>query len=365
MKMSYRTGLLFIPVVALLLSSCNKENTTHPVEKKLVEAVYASGKVIPSNDYKIYALTDGTILQRNVTEGDSVTAGQILFSIDNTTQQAQTATARMAFQMAADNYGDNSPVLQDLKYQVTSLQLKLADDSVNYIRQRNLYDAKSTSKFDFDRAKLRYETSVNDLKSAKDRLTKTRNQVKLDYENAKNQLNINNTQTGYYDVKSSINGLVYELYKKPGEAVRRFDPLAAIGNKGSFYIQLWVDELDINKVQVGQQVAITMDLHKGKTFKAKVTKIYPVLNEQNQSIRIDAEFTEAPPRLIANALVEANIVIAEKDKVLTLPKKYVMGDSVKVKGQDKYVHIKKGLEDSADVEVLDGLTPASEVVIPN
>jgi len=363
MKINYSQSLLFVSVLALL--SCNSEKTTRPVEKKLVEAVYASGKVIPANDYKIYSLADGTILQRPVTEGDSVTVGQLLFSIDNTTQQAQTATARTTFQIAEDNYGDNSPVLQDLKHQLTSLQIKLTDDSVNFVRQRNLFDQKSTSKFDFDRAKVRYETAQNDVKSAKDRYNKTRNQLKLDYENAKNMLNINSTQSGYYDVKSSINGLVYELYKKPGEAVRRFEPLAAVGNKGSFYIQLWVDELDINKIKVGQQVAITMDLHKGKTFKARVTKIYPVLNEQNQSIRIDAEFTEAPPTLIANALVEANIVIAEKDKVLTLPKKYVMGDSVKVKGQDKYIHIKKGLENSEDVEVLEGLTPESEVVIPN
>lgn len=363
MSIHYRIALTIIPFLVLL--SCNSEKTTHPVEKKLVEAVYASGKVIPSNDYKIYSLADGTILQRPVTEGDSVTVGQLLFTIDNTTQQAQTATARATFAYAEDNYGDGSPILQDLKYQLTSLKIKLSDDSVNFIRQRNLYDSKSTSKFDFDKAKLRYETAQNDVKSARDRYNKTRNQLKLDYENAKNQLNISTTQSGYYDVKSSINGLVYELYKKPGEAVRRFDPLAAIGNKGSFYIQLWVDELDINKIKTGQQVAITMDLHKGKTFKAIVKKIYPVLNEQNQSIRVDAEFIEAPPTLIANALVEANIVITEKDKVLTLPKKYVIGDSVKVKGQDKYVHIKKGLENNEDVEVLEGLTLSSEVVIPN
>jgi HlyD family secretion protein len=364
MKISYSQRLLLLPVLALLLS-CNAEKTTRPVEKKLVEAVYASGKVIPANDYKIYSLVDGTIVQRPVTEGDSVTTGQLLFTLDNTTQQAQTATARANFLIAEDNYGNNSPILQDLKSQIASLQIKLADDSINYIRQRNLLDANSTSKFDYDRAKLRYETARNDVKSATDRYNKTRNQLKLDYENAKNQLSINSTQSGYYDVKSSINGLVYELYKKPGEAIRRFEPLAAVGNKGSFYIQLWVDELDINKIKIGQQVAITMDLYKGKTFTAKVTKIYPVLNEQNQSIRIDAEFVEPPPQLIANALVEANIVIAEKDKVLTLPKKYVMGDSVKVKGQDKYVHIKKGLENNEDVEVLEGLTPASEIVIPN
>ncbi len=347
-----------------MLSACKREKTTHPVEKKLVEAVYASGKIVPMNDYKIYALADGTILQRHISEGDSVSAGQLLFTIDNATQQAQSATARNIFELAEENYGENSPVLQELKLQLTNLQIKLADDSINYIRQKNLWDQKSTSKVEFDRAKVRYETSQNDVKSAKGRYTKTRNQLKLDYENAKNQLSINNTQTGYYDVKSSTEGRIYELYKKPGEAIRRFEPLAAVGNKNSFYMQLWVDEQDISKIQLGQQIAISMDLHKGKTFTAKVIKIYPVLNEQNQSIRIDAEFAEVPPTLVANALVEANIIVAEKDKVLTLPKKYVMGDSVKVKGQDKYVHIKRGIENTDDVEVIEGLTPQSEVVIP-
>ena len=360
----YSQYILLVLVTVTLLWACNSEKTTRPVEKKLVEAVYASGKIVPMNDYKIYALADGTIMQRPVTEGDSVAVGQLLFTIDNAAQQAQSATARNIFQLAEENYGEDSPVLLELKLQLASLKIKLSDDSINYIRQQNLWNQKSTAKIELDRAKLRYETAKNDVKSANERYAKTRNQLKLDYENAKNQLSINNTQTGYYDVKSSTEGRVYELYKKPGEAIRRFEPLAAVGNKNSFYMQLWVDEQDISKIQLDQQIAISMDLHKGKIFKAKVVKIYPVLNEQNQSIRVDAEFVDVPPTLVANALVEANIIITEKDKVLTLPKKYVIGDSVKVKGQDKYVHIKRGIENTEDVEVIEGLTIDSEIVIP-
>lgn len=354
---------LWIPVIATLLQACNGKKTVKPVEKKLVEAVYASGKIIPANDYKIYALVDGTVTQRPVSEGDSVSIGQLLFTIDNATQQAQTATARTAFSLAGENYGENSPILLDLKAQLASLQIKLADDSLNYIRQKTLLAQKSTTPIEFDKAKLRFETARNDLRAATDRYTKTRNQLKLDYENAKNQLSINNQLSNYYDIRSSINGLIYELYKKPGEAVRRYEPVAAVGNKGSFYMQLWVDEQDIGKIKLGQEVAVSMDLYKGKTFKAKITKVYPVLNEQNQSIRVDAEFVQAPMHLIANAIVEANIIVGEKDKVLTLPKQYITGDSVQVKGQDKYVHIKKGLESTDEVEITEGLTRDSEVLI--
>lgn len=355
---------LWLPVAATLIQACNGEKTVNPVEKKLVEAVYASGKLIPANDYKIYALVDGTVTQRPVTEGDSISIGQLLFTIDNTTQQAQTATAGTAFSLAKENYGDNSPVLLDLKAQLASLQIKLADDSLNFVRQKLLLAQKSTTQVEYDKAKLRFETSHNDLRAATDRYAKTRNQLKLDYENAKNQLSINNQLSNYYDIKSSINGLVYELYKKPGEVVRRYEPVAAVGNKGSFYMQLWVDEQDIGKIQLGQEVAVSMDLYKGQTFKAKITKVYPVLNEQNQSIRVDAEFINAPLGLIANAIVEANIIVGQKDKVLTLPKQYITGDSVKLKGQDKYVHIKKGLESTDEVEITEGLTHDSEVVIP-
>lgn len=354
-----------LPVLpALLLLACSRAKTVKPIEKKLVEAVYASGKIVPTNDYKIYSLADGTVMQRPINEGDSIVIGQILYTIDNAIQNTQTATARTAFGIAEENYGDNSPVLLDLKYQLTSLQLKLQDDSVNFIRQKNLLEQKSTSQLEYDKAKLRFETAKNDVKSAKDRYSRTRNQLKLDYENAKGQYNISQQQGDYYNVKSSVNGLVYELYKKPGEAVRRFEALAAVGDRNSFYMQLWVDEQDIGKVKVGQEVAVTMDLYVGKTFKAKITKVYPVLNEQNQSIRVEAVFTETMPTLIANAIVEANIIVGSKDKVLTLPKQYITGDSVKVKGQDKYVHIKTGLESTDEVEVTEGLTRDSEVVIP-
>lgn len=356
--------LILYSLAIVAFAACSRTKTITPVEKKLVEAVYASGKIVPTNDYKIYSLADGTIMERPVNEGDSITIGQLLYTVDNAIQNTQTATARTVFGIAEENYGDNSPVLLDLKYQLSSLQLKLQDDSINFVRLKNLYEQKSTTQLEYDRARLRFETSKNDVKSAKDRYNRTRNQLKLDYENAKGQLNVSQQQGNYYNVKSSVNGLIYELYKKPGEAVRRFEPLAAVGDRNSFYMQLWVDEQDVGKVKVGQEVAVTMDLYSGKTFKAKVTKVYPVLNEQNQSIRVEAVFTEPMPTLIANAIVEANIIVGQKEKVLTLPKQYITGDSVKLKGEDKYTRIKKGIESTDEVEIVEGLTPTSEVEIP-
>jgi multidrug efflux pump subunit AcrA (membrane-fusion protein) len=91
-----------------------------------------------------------------------------------------------------------------------------------------------------------------------------------------------------------------------------------------------------------------------------------MLNERNHSFRVDAQFTEEVPRLYAGLTVEANIIIQQKDKALTIPKTYLIGeDSVRIEqdGDFKMVKITKGIENFEHVEVIRGLDTNSILVM--
>ena len=64
-----------------------------------------------------------------------------------------------------------------------------------------------------------------------------------------------------------------------------------------------------------------MDSYKGQVFEAEVKKINPVMNAQSKSFLVEAVFLTPPPALYPNLTTEANIIIAVKDKVLTIPRK--------------------------------------------
>jgi multidrug efflux pump subunit AcrA (membrane-fusion protein) len=127
-----------------------------------------------------------------------------------------------------------------------------------------------------------------------------------------------------------------------------------------------VDEQDIAMVKTGQTVLIKLELDKNKIYKAVVSKIYPKLNEADQSFRVDAVFGTDQPPILYGLTIEANIVISSKPKTLTIPKTALVSeDSVVVKTSDgdKKIRIQRGLENMEYTEIISGLDEKSEIVV--
>lgn len=346
------------------LSACNKQEPgTRPTYKSLTEAVYASGNLLPCHDYQLFAMADGYLSRRMVNEGDTVKAGQSLFLIESEIPDIRTRTARQTYRIAQSNY---EPALAELEAGVATARDRMQNDSINFVRYQNLMAQNATSRVDFDRANLAYKASRNEYQSWKQRYQKARNQLRIELENARSNYQISTQDQSNFVLKSRIDGLVYEIYKKEGESVRRQEAIARLGDSKKVYLQLSVDELDINKVKTGQEALVKIDTYRDQVFKAKITKVYPMLNARDQTFRVDAEFTDSSsPHLYAGLTVEANIIIRQKSQALTIPKAYLIGnDSVRIKqeGDTKTVRIKKGIENMEHVEVLSGLDTSSVLV---
>ena len=59
---------------------------------------------------------------------------------------------------------------------------------------------------------------------------------------------------------------IYQLPMKKGEMVNTLNPVAIIGDNLAFLMELQVDEYDINRVKLGQKIALSMDSYKGQVF---------------------------------------------------------------------------------------------------
>ena len=76
--------LAFILLVGL--ASCKNETTVQPQRKNIIETVYASGSIIPLNEYTSFALANGIVIEKRVTDGDIVSKGGIIYVILNEAQ---------------------------------------------------------------------------------------------------------------------------------------------------------------------------------------------------------------------------------------------------------------------------------------
>ncbi|GAA4447433.1 efflux RND transporter periplasmic adaptor subunit [Nibrella saemangeumensis] len=357
---------LYITAATLALAACKRgSEAITPTYKDLTEAVYASGSVYPRNEYTVTADAQGVLRQRLVNEGDSIRRNQLLFVLESATEDARRQAAANVYRQSQANLRGSSPVLAELEAQVRNAQTRLENDSINYARFRDLYAQNATSKAELERAELNYKTARNTLRAQQNALVRTRDQLRLEAANSRSQLVTTEVAGSHTRIRSFVDGKVYEVFKEPGEVVRPGEQLALVGSGRDIYAQLSVDESDFGKIRVGQEVLIKMDIYADKVFKARVAKIYPKLNRADQSFRVDAEFTGERPEAYYGLTVEANIVISQNQRVLTIPKSYVIGkDSVLVEedGKQRKVRFTKGAENFDLVEVKSGLTEQTKIV---
>ncbi|WP_154656991.1 efflux RND transporter periplasmic adaptor subunit [Hugenholtzia roseola] len=366
--------LLALPLLATALFFYFRQKKSqlplYQVERKtLVESVYASATLLPQTEYKVFANADGTLLQKRASEGAPVRADEVLFLIDKTDPSLRLNTARQAYLLAKENYGKESPLLAEMRLALANAKIQLENDSINWLRFQNLWAQKATSQVEYDRSRTLYQNSQNNYALQKSRLAKLENDLKFNLENSQNQMQLSQKQLEDYAVRSFIEGVVLETYKEEGESVRRGEVLALLADPKRVYLRLEVDELDIERVKIGQPILVKLDVYKDTLFKAKVSKIYYRLNKQNQSFRVDAEFEGEVPNRFSGLTAEANILIQEKKDALVVPKTYLLGkDSLLVWDKESQStqakRIEKGIENFEWVEILSGIEEKQTLLKP-
>lgn len=367
-RFAYRFGMF--PAVVLLLFSggCKKGGETiRPEIKPLTEAVYASGHVVSDQEYQVFAQTDGILKEKQVEEGKPVDIGQVLFVLESPQQTAKLQLAQEAYDIASKNYQNQGPALREARSALDAAQAKLSFDEANYKRYQDLFQNRATSRSELEKFKLAYENSQSEFQAAKSRFDKLKNQLALDLQTAETNLKVAKDETSRSEVKSQIEGVLLKTLKEPGEYVKKGEVIGIVGQLSSFYLQLAVDELDVNRVKTGQVALVKIDAYPNKIFKARISKIYPIVDQRDQSLRVDAQLSDTLPGYYSGLALEANIIIRQKDEALVIPRTVVLpGDSVEIKtdGKEQKIKIKKGLETLSEVEVLAGLDKDSEIVKP-
>jgi multidrug efflux pump subunit AcrA (membrane-fusion protein) len=141
-------------------------------------------------------------------------------------------------------------------------------------------------------------------------------------------------------------------------------PVAIIGDANFFYLELQVDENDISLINTGMKVFVTLDSYRDSLYEARVSRIYPIMNERSRTFIVEAEFTKRPSRLFPHLSAEASIVIKSRENTLNIPRDYLINDSFVLLKSGKKIAVKTGLKDYNRVEIISGLHAEDELIKP-
>ncbi len=359
-------GMRLIKCVFLLflMFSCGEDQERiFPEKTALTESVYSSVTVQPDSLYRAFAAVAGILDMNLVEEGEIVRKETPLAQIINNTPKLNTENAKLALRLAQENYDGSSAILKALEDEIQAATLKFQNDSINFFRQKRLWEQQIGSKIEYDNRRLAYDLSQSNLSLLNSRYDRTKNELRTQVQQAKNNYEASKINTRDFTVASKIDGKVYALFKEPGEIVTTRDPLAAIGSANTFIIELLIDEVDIVRVKKGQKVLVTLDAYQDRAFEAKVSKIYPQKDERSQTFRVEALFDKAPVILYPGLAGEGNIVIAQREDVLVIPRSYLVNGN-QVQTEDGLIEVKTGLQNLDKVEILEGLDQDTPIIKP-
>lgn len=350
-------------VLMILLWSCSsKEEFLQPSRTTIISSVYASGEVKSKDQYQVYSKVNGMVDRVWVKKGQIVKKGDVLVQLENTSAQKNYESARLQYDNAAQEAQVNK--WRELKESVEIAYKKYQTDSMVYFRQKQLWSKEIGTKLEYEQKELLFQQSKSNWIAAKARLADFNRQTAFNRSVQQKNVELTKSLQEDFFIRSAVDGKVYDLVKERGEWVTPAAPIAIIGNAGTYVIELAVDEKDIVKIKVGQTVTVRMDSYKDSVFSATVSSIDPIMNTKTRTFTIVASFVQQPAVLYPYLTVEANILIAQKEKALVIPIAYLT-DQNEVKLSDgSWVKVETGLRNYQYVEIVKGITAESKLSRP-
>ena len=286
-------------------------------------------------DVEIRPKVQGFLTQINVREGQTVSAGQILFVLDNETYQAQVRQAQAAVNTA--------------QQQVNTAQL-------TYENSKMLHENKVIGDYEL-------KTSENAFESAKAQLA----QAKAAVASAREQLS-------FCFVKSPASGVIGTLPFKKGALVSASNTLTTVSNISSMEVYFSVTEKDamaLSAAGLGSLPPVKLQLADGSIYahEGKVIKMSGVIDQATGTVQLIATFTN-PEKLLKSGGAGTIIIPRQTTSAIIIPQScvsevqnkkfvYTLGKDNKV----KYTEIKVDPQDDGNSFIVtDGLKAGDKYV---
>lgn len=349
----------------LLLFGCKPgPEETSPVRQDIIQAVYASGKVVPVNSYTVFGRLPGYVTAIHVKAGDTVKTGDLLLEIRNEQNEWSISSLEEQVRLARENADPSGAYLSSLTEEVTAQSSRWKMDSMSLVRTQNLYDNNACSRQRLDQAVSQAEISRSAWMKANENYNQAKLRTAVEYQNLTHQLSSLESNRDDYRLLAAVGGRIYDVFPKIGTLVGNQTPLIEIGDANRFEAELSIDETDIGLLRPCQTVLMTIDAYPDTVFHGSISEVPPFVKPSIKSARVKTTLeTLTGFPFYSGMSVEANIIIQKKKNCLVIPREFVRnGNEVMIKGENVPRKIRKGIEDLQFIEILSGLNE-DEVVV--
>jgi RND family efflux transporter MFP subunit len=287
-----------------------------PVERRSIsQYLETNGTLEAENEVDIVARTTGPVTEINTEEGRLVRTGQIIARIDEREARNQVAISTVARDEA-----------------------KLAFD-----RAKSSWDEGLVSREAYDTASSRLNA-------------------------AKAQLESDEIQLAYTEIKAPFNGLVVTRNIKLAQYVTPGATLVRISDFNPLLCRIEGPEKEFPRIRIGQPAHLRVEAFPGDRFSAVVARLRPTVDAATgtftATLEVDGQ-AKLRPGMFASVYLQTDT----HDNALVVPRGSLvldsLGDTVYVKADDtaERREVRLGLRSEDTIEVLDGLAEGDLLIV--
>jgi len=401
-------------------SGYTKVLTGKVVRQELETVVSGTGQIKPKTYVNVGATSFGRITHLDVKEGEHVTKGQILATVENVQPEANVDAQKAMISSSQTDVASFVAAEATARANVEHAKADLEQKRLDWARAQGLYKDGIMAKQDYDAKKAAYDLAVATLDQSNAAVL----QAKAQTESAKAKV-VNNQATLRSDIDAldktvstaPFDGIVTNLPVREGETVvvgiqnAEGSTLMTLADMSVITAEVKVDETDIVNVQLGQPADVSVDALPGRVFKGHVTLVgdQAILRstgiatsqsttgtEEAKDFKVVVTLDSPDPELRPGLSTTAKITTARKANVLTLPIQALTNSvpqkldangkaiptpdpapgakvtppvqgvfqvkTINGKLRAVFVPVSTGITGATDIEVLSGLTEGEEIV---
>ncbi len=345
-------GLLFAVAYFVRTNSASaiEYDTTTAFTSSIEKTSVVTGTVIPEDEVEIKPQLNGIISEIMVEEGDMVNNGDLIAIIKVVPDERSV-------------YGAQS--------QVNAAELNVKNAERQMQRAEELFSKQIISQQEFEDAELRFNTAKENLQAAQNDLEIIR------------KGSVSGSSTANTNIRATITGTILEIPIKLGDqviAANSFNSgstVAIIADLNKMIFEGQVDEAEVGKLLVGQDLNVSMAAIPDKEFQAKLKFVAPKGTEAGGAVqfKIEADLTLDESSFIrAGYSANGTLVVDNRQNIMVIAEALLQFDR---RTSEPYVEVETssqnferrditvGLSDGIKVEILSGLEMTDKIKIWN
>ncbi|MDV7139992.1 efflux RND transporter periplasmic adaptor subunit [Maribacter sp. TH_r10] len=349
-------GLLVLGALwatAFFIKSNSKSAVTYETMKPFIANIekktVATGKVVPEDEIEIKPQISGIIEKIYMEEGAKVKSGDLIARI---------------------KVVPNEQSLNQARGRVRNAELALSNTTIEYNRNKALFDKGVISSQDFNNLQLQFDQAKQELSNAQS-----------DYQIIRRG-SAGGSATANTNIRATVDGTILEIPVEEGDQVIQSNnfndgtTIATIADLTKMIFEGKVDEGEVGKLQIGTPLKISLGAVEGTELDAKLRFIAPKGIEETGAVQFkiegDVEIND-DVFIRAGYSANASMILEKKDSVMVIPeallqfdketdKPYVevaVGNVDDQKFERKDIEI--GISDGVNVEIVSGISEEDQV----